>query len=275
MRIAGLLLMLISMPVLSQTLSEGLEQTYELQMSASTNLTPLWLNANRYGLSSLSSTNGYVRGRVERPLCVDANKEWGMGYGLDLAVPLHYTSDFVIQQCYAEVRYKHGILTLGQKQQPMQLKNMELSSGSQTFGINARPIPEVRLSFPDYWNIPGLGGWLAIKGHLSYGWLTDSHFQKDWTRDKMHYAEDVRYHSKSGYLRVGPADEEHPFSVELGLEMACEFGGTLPWRSVRASRITWMPSLPQAMTRWMRSIPTWVVIIWAVGSLGLIIWMTK
>ena len=115
MRIAGLLLMLISMPVLSQTLSEGLEQTYELQMSASTNLTPLWLNANRYGLSSLRSTNGYVRGRVERPLCVDANKEWGMGYGLDLAVPLHYTSDFVIQQCYAEVRYKHGILTLGQK----------------------------------------------------------------------------------------------------------------------------------------------------------------
>ena len=227
MRIAGLLLMLISMPVLSQTLSEGLEQTYELQMSASTNLTPLWLNANRYGLSSLSSTNGYARGRVERPLCVDTDKEWGIGYGLDLAVPLHYTSDFVIQQCYAEVRYKHGILTLGQKQQPMQLKNMELSSGSQTFGINARPIPEVRLSFPDYWNIPGLGGWLAIKGHLSYGWLTDSHFQKDWTRNKMHYAEDVRYHSKSGYLRIGPADEEHPFSVELGLEMACEFGGTL------------------------------------------------
>ena len=49
----------------------------------------------------------------------------------------------------------------------------------------------------------------------------------------------------------------------------------IPWRSVRASRITWMPSLPRAMTRWMRSIPTWVVIIWAVGSLGLIIWMTK
>ena len=243
MRIAGLLLMLISMPVLSQTLSEGLEQTYELQMSASTNLTPLWLNANRYGLSSLSSTNGYARGRVERPLCVDTNKEWGMGYGLDLAVPLHYTSDFVIQQCYAEVRYKHGILTLGQKQQPMQLKNMELSSGSQTFGINARPIPEVRLSFPDYWNIPGLGGWLAIKGHLSYGWLTDSHFQKDWTRNKMHYAEDVRYHSKSGYLRIGPADEEHPFSVEIGLEMACEFGGTLHLSPSKTLEATLSPSV--------------------------------
>ena len=227
MRIAGLFLMLITMPVLSQTLTEGLEQTYELQMSASTDKTPLWLNANRYGLSSLSSTNGYVRSRLERPLVVDTDKEWGMGYGIDLAIPLHYTSDFVIQQCYAEVRYKRGILTFGQKQQPMQLKDMELSSGSQTFGINARPIPEVRLSFPAYWNIPGLGGWLAIKGHFSYGWMTDSRFQEDWTQGKPHYSKDVRYHSKSGYMRIGPADEDHPLSLELGLEMACEFGGEL------------------------------------------------
>ena len=62
MRIASLLLMLITIPAWSQTLSEGLEQSYELQMSVSKNHTPLWLNANRYGLSSLRSTNGYVRG---------------------------------------------------------------------------------------------------------------------------------------------------------------------------------------------------------------------
>ena len=237
MRIASLLLMLITIPAWSQTLSEGLEQSYELQMSVSKNHTPLWLNANRYGLSSLRSTNGYVRGRVERPLGVDADKVWGMGYGLDLAVPLHYTSHFVIQQCYAEVRYKHGVLTLGQKQQPMELKDMELSSGSQTFGINARPIPGFRLSFPDYWNIPGLGGWLAIKGHFSYGRMTDGRFEEDWTEGEKHYAEHVRYHSKSGYLRIGPADEKHPLSLELGLEMACEFGGILhlsPSRTLRA-----------------------------------------
>ena len=227
MRIASLLTLLIASPALSQTLTEGLEQTYEVQMSASSGHTPLWLNANRYGLSSLRPLNGYVRGRVERPLCVDADKEWGMGYGLDLAVPVHYTSSFVIQQCYAEVRYKRGLLTLGQKEQPMQLKDMELSSGSQTFGINARPIPEVRLSLPDYWPIPGSHGWLAIRGHFSFGWLTDSRFQKDWSQGWMHYAQDVRYHSKAGYVRIGPADEAHPFSVELGLEMACEFGGTL------------------------------------------------
>jgi hypothetical protein len=215
------------MPLKSETLGEGLIQNYEVQISGSDGCTPLWLNANKYGLSSLDSFNGYVRGGLERPLEVDDVKKWGIGYGLDLVAPLHYTSNFVIQQCYVEVRYKHAVLTLGQKEQPMQLKNMELCSGSQTLGINARPIPGVRFSFPEYWNIPGLHSWLAIKGHFSYGWMTDGHFQKKWTKGKFRYNEAVLYHDKAGYLRIGPGDNVFPFSLELGLEMACEFGGTI------------------------------------------------
>ena len=221
-------------PLISNSFNEGLIQRYEIQLSGSDGCTPLWLNANKYGLSSLSSYNGYVRSGLERPLEVDDGKKCGIGYGLDLVAPLHYTSDFVIQQCYAEVRYKHSVLTLGQKEQPMQLKNMELSSGSQTLGINARPIPGVRLSFPEYWCIPGLHSWLAIKGHLSYGWMTDGHFQKEWTKGKFRYNEAVLYHDKAGYLRIGPGDKKFPFSLEVGLEMACEFGGKIfrPNRSV-------------------------------------------
>lgn len=224
---AGLLLALLALPALSQTLTEGLEQTYEVQASASSGHTPLWLNANRYGLSSLRSVNGYMRGRVERPLDVDSVKQFGFGYGLDLAVPLHYISHLVLQQCYAEARYKHGILTVGQKQWPMELKNNELSSGSHTLGINARPIPGVRFSVPDYWCVPGLNGWLALKGHLAFGWMTDSGFQEEWTDRASRYAVGVCYHSKAGYLRIGQANDDFPFSLELGLEMACEFGGKL------------------------------------------------
>lgn len=223
----SLFIVVCFMPLMSRTWCEGLVQRYEVQVSGSDGCTPLWLNANKYGLSSLESFNGYVRGGVERPLKVDEGKKWGIGYGLDLVAPLHYTSDFVIQQCYAEVRFKRAVLTLGQKEQPMQLKNMELSSGSQTLGINARPIPEFRLSFPDYWNVPGLNNWLAIKGHFSYGWMTDSHFQKDWRGGKTGYCTDVLYHDKAGYMRIGPGNNDFPFSLELGLEMGCEFGGRL------------------------------------------------
>ncbi len=213
--------------LMSESLYEGLVQRYEVLVSGSDGCTPLWLNANKYGLSSLDSFNGYIRGGIERPLKEDEEKKWGIGYGLDLVAPLHYTSDFVIQQCYAEVRYKHVVLIFGQKEQPMQLKNMELSSGSQTLGINARPIPGVRLSFPKYWCVPRLHSWLAIKGHFSDGWMTDGNFQKEWRGSKSGYCRGVLYHSKAGYMRIGPGDKDYPFSLELGLEMACEFGGKM------------------------------------------------
>jgi len=216
----------------AQTLTEGLEQTYELQTSISNGSTPLWLNANRYGLSSLSSQCGYVRGRVERAVEVDSLKLWGIGYGVDVAVPYHYSSNIVLQQVYADVRYRKVLLTIGQKQQPMALKSNTLSSGSQTLGINARPVPGVRLEVPHYWSVPGTNRWMALRGHIFYGLLTDGSYQEDWTEGTRRYSQNVLLHTKAGYLRIGPQDEERPYSLELGLEMACEFGGTLYHTSV-------------------------------------------
>ena len=121
-------------------LTKGLGYKVEMQASVSKGQTPLWLNANKHGLSSLDKTNGYVRAAVERPLATDSARRWAFAYGLDLVAPLHYTSKVVVQQAYAEVRWLHGTLTAGSKQYPMELKNQSLSSGSQTLGINARPV---------------------------------------------------------------------------------------------------------------------------------------
>ena len=71
-------------------------------------------------------------------------------YGLDIVVPVNYTSNFIVQQAFAEIRWKHGVMTIGSKEFPMELKNQSLSSGSQTLGINARPVPQIRLALPDY-----------------------------------------------------------------------------------------------------------------------------
>ena len=183
---------------------------------------PLWLNANKYGLSSLKNTNGYLRGAIERPLCLDNGRKWGVGYGLDVAVAAGFTSTLVVQQAFVEARWLKGTLTVGAKEQPMELKNQELSSGSQTLGINARPVPQVRLALPDYWTIPHTKNWLALKGHIAYGKTTDDGWQKDFTERNSRYSEGTLYHSKAGYLKVGPKN----FTVEMGVEMACQFGGT-------------------------------------------------
>ena len=204
----------------------GLHYNIEMQASGAKGQTPLWLNANRYGLSSLERANGYLRTAFVRPLQTDSGRKWALGYGIDVALPYHYTSKVVVQQAFVELRWLHGTLSVGSKQVPMALKNNALSSGSQALGINARPVPQVRLSLPDYWTLPFGNGWLHLKGHLSYGKMTDDAWQQEFTDRKQRYAADVLFHSKAGYLKLGNSEVFCPWSLELGLEMASTFGGT-------------------------------------------------
>lgn len=209
-----------------EKLLEGLRYKAEVQSTFSNGKTPLWLNANRYGLSSLEKNNGYVRAAIERPIGVDTLRRWGVGYGVDVAVPWKFTSKFVVQQAYIEGRWLHGTLTIGSKEYPMEFKSQTLSSGAQTLGINARPVPQVRLALTDYWTLPAFNGWVKLKGHIAYGMMTDDNWQHDFTKRKSKYADNVKYHSKAGYLMIGKPEAFYPISLELGLEMAATFGGT-------------------------------------------------
>lgn len=182
---------------------------------------PLWLNANKYGLSSLEKSNGYVQVGLEKPVVNDSTRKWEIGYGASVVGAYNFTSSFFVQEAYGEVRWLKGRLTVGSKEYPMELKNNELSSGSQAQGINARPVPQVRLALPDYWTFAK--GWLGIKGHIAYGMTTDDEWQKDFSQQASRYTEHTLYHSKAGYLKIGKP--QAPLSVELGLEMACVFGG--------------------------------------------------
>ncbi len=207
-------------------IGKGLHYKAELSATLSDGVTPLWLNANRHGLSSLDESNGYLRGSLIRPLSTDSTRRWGIGYGVDAAVAYGFTSKLVIQQAFAEVRWLHGVLSVGSKEYPMELKNNKLSSGSQALGINARPVPQVRIALRDYWTLPFGRGWLHLKGHIAYGKMTDDNWQHEFTGKKTKYADDVLYHSKAGYFKIGNEERFMPLSLELGLEMASTFGGT-------------------------------------------------
>lgn len=207
-------------------LSHNMTYMLEAQASVSDGRTPLWLNANKYGLSSLDETNGYGRVAVVRPLQTDSAHRWGVGYGVDVAMAYNYTSTAIVQQAFVEMRWLHGVLSVGSKNYPMELKNNQLSSGSQTLGINARPVPQVRLALPEYWVLPFANDMIRLKGHIAFGKMTDDNWQHSFTGKKSKYADDVLYHSKAGYIMIGNPDRFMPFSLELGLEMATLFGGT-------------------------------------------------
>lgn len=205
---------------------KNVQYLLEAQASLSGNKTPLWLNANKYGLSSLEKFNAYARAAVYRPIETDEARKWGIGYGLDIAITQGYTSRLVAQQAYAELRWLKGKLTVGAKEEPMMMKNTKLSTGAQTLGINARPIPQIRVALPDYWTLPVFNGWLHLKGHLAYGTMTDQNWQHDFTGKKSRYADNVLYHSKAGFLKISNEEVFCPWSLEMGLEMVTLFGGT-------------------------------------------------
>ena len=207
-------------------LGKNIHYKVEAQASVSDGRTPLWLNANKHGLSSIDAVNGYWRCQVARPLSADSARRWGCGYGVDMALALNHAAGVVAQQVFVEGRWLRGTLTVGAKEYAMELKNNRLSAGSQTLGVNARPVPQVRLALPEYWTIPALGRWLHLKGHIAYGKMTDDGWQRRFTGGKSKYTADALYHSKAGYLKIGSEEDRSlPLSVEMGLEMATLFGG--------------------------------------------------
>lgn len=203
-------------------------QDYHVEMQGTAgwgDYSPLWMHSNKYGLSSLEPSNGYLRASLIQPMVESDSTKFDFGYGVDMAVASQFTSTFVLQQAYLEGRWLHGTLTIGSKEMPMELKDNRLSSGSQTLGINARPIPQVRIALPDYWNVPLTNGWLGLKGHIAFGMTTDNLWQKDFTSCRSKYTEDTYIHTKAGYLRIGSPSPTAHFSAELGLEMAAQFAG--------------------------------------------------
>lgn len=227
----------LSLPVSSQTLNRLTDSLhYHVEMQAtvgSGSHSPLWLNANKYGLSSTDANYYYLRAGIIRPLETDSSRRWGTGYALDIVVGEGLGARFVVHQAYLEQRWLKGVLTIGVREYPMELKPHDLSSGAQTFGRNARPVPQVRLALGEYWTIPYTRGWVAIKGHLAYGRFSDNAWQRNFTHEQSRYTQGALYHSKAGYLKFGTGR----LTLETGLEMASEFGGTTYYADGNSVRV--------------------------------------
>ncbi len=185
---------------------------------------PLWLTSNRYGLSSIEPNSNYERASLFRSHETDSLRQWKYGYGLDFAVCFNHTAKFVVQQAYFDVVYKKMKLTVGAKQQPIDLRNNRLTSGGLGMGINARPIPQVRLE-ADYFSVPGTQQWWKIRFRGSYGMTTDGGWQEDFVSPTARYTSNVLYHEKAIYWKFGREDK-FPLTFEIGLQMAAQFGGT-------------------------------------------------
>ena len=157
---------------------------------------PLWQVSNQYGLSSIKN-NTYIRGGAFYDKTFNT---WKLETGLDLAFAAGFTSTFIIQQAYVDLRYKWIGLWAGSKEIDAELLNQRLSSGGLAWSGNARPIPQICIGFLDYVNLtPGI----QVKAQISYGWFTDGKYQKKHAGENFPYIKKTKFHHKSIYDVAG------------------------------------------------------------------------
>ena len=230
---ATALLLLIAANGYAQTISTHYEATGAY---GSGDYAPFWHTANRQGLGSHKTGSFYTRLGIEGNHSFK-NKRITLEWGADAVAGYNIASTLLVQQAYFDFQWRKFRVSLGQKERWGELSNHRISTGALVESGNARPIPQVRIELPEYWNIPGTKGWLAIKGHLAYGIFTDGVWQEKFFDEQSPRSKSTLYHSKAGFMKVG--NETHfPLTAEIGLHMVSQFGGTRHRNGVYAENPT-------------------------------------
>lgn len=186
--------------------------------------TPFWLVSNLYGLGSPKFNNGYVRGKIIKPLL--SHKKFSWSIVADLVGAWNQTSTFHIQQLYGEIKYRRLSVSVGSKEYHNEYNDLFLSSGDLLYSGNAMPIPQLRIGtygFAPFW---GTNEWLSVKAYLAFGVFTDSNWQKHWVAQNSRRASGVMYSSRGLWFRIGKKSK-FPVTFDLGIEMGSQFGGTI------------------------------------------------
>ena len=180
---------------------------------------PFWLTNNVYGLGATNNNSGYLRVQTfAKKKLADQLK---LQLGVDIVAAHNLNSNFHFQQLYADFAYKNVKLSIGSKERAPLFKNELLSTGGLTLSNNARPIPQVEASLPDFVSVPYTKGLLEVMGGISYGRFMDDKFKRNNAADGS-YAEDILYHRKYGFLKF---EKNSVWNFIMGLEMDTQWGG--------------------------------------------------
>ena len=186
--------------------------------------TPFWLVSNIHGLGSPEFNNGFVRGEIYKPM--DSRGRWSWGAGADLSGGWNIPAPFAIRQLYAEAHYRSLWMSVGSKNYGSYYNNHRLSTGDLLFSDNAMAIPQIRVGLNDFAPFWGTKGWFSVRGYLAYGFFTDSKWMKNWVPAGGDRNSGALFCSRGLWLRGGNW-EKFPLTLDVGIEMGTQFGGTI------------------------------------------------
>ena len=147
--------------------------------ASSGSTTPFWMVSNRYGVVPLDANNGYLNAGVFHQQHFGKGFRWSAGLDIVAVVPRY--RNVYIQQIYAELGYKSMLLSVGSKENRHSLWDHSLSSGDMVLSSNARPIPEIKLSMPEFTVVPLTKGWMQVKGDFAVGKSFDTKYLENFS----------------------------------------------------------------------------------------------
>ena len=185
--------------------------------------TPFWMTSNTYGVVPLETNNAYIRGKVFWNQ--HFNKDFKVNAGVDLITAAHHTSSFYIQQLFAEASYRSLLLSIGLKERYNSMLDKNLSVGDLNYSTNARPIPELNISIPEFVKVPYTKEILQIKGDFAIGKSTDNDYIIRTKNADDIYSKDILWHHKSVFFRIEDPEKKFPFSATIGIDHGVQWGG--------------------------------------------------
>lgn len=139
----------------------------------------LWHNTN--GEMSQLPYGGTIRaGVIKHATCPSRWYDYDFGVvingrfaGGQPSMPATDMTGF-FSQLYAHARLYIVDITAGIKSKYWGAGDEQLSSGSLLFSNNAHPIPRISIGLERWTPVPGLFGYVELKGGLTHGWLGDN-----------------------------------------------------------------------------------------------------
>lgn len=133
-----------------------------------------------------------------------------------------------LRQLWAGVKWRSLHLTAGMREHTP-LCTPTLGSGDLVYSRNARPIPQVRIGFADFQDIPFTNGWVQIFGDISYGRFADSDYlESHYNYYNSFITTGVYMQYSRIYFNIA---QGRRFSGTIGMQHATQFGGT--WHQYR------------------------------------------
>jgi hypothetical protein len=142
--------------------------------------------ANQYGLITPDKFNAWIR--LGNKTSLSHARKLDYDYGVEVIDRQSNSNKLYLQQSWVWLKFHFLNIQVGKLDEKFGNQDSSISSGGPLWSGNARPMPEISRSVPNYTAVPFTRGFIEFMGGISHGWFGDNRFVNgSWLHHKYFY----------------------------------------------------------------------------------------